>query len=70
MAETTRIDGSCSIVDDKSIALFEALKVMYQRGYSYVIFETDSKSVVDAIHHLLVTLLIFYLVIKTLWLSL
>jgi ribonuclease HI len=52
MAETTWIDGSCSIVEGESIALLEALKVLSQRGYSHVIFETDSKSVVDAIHHI------------------
>jgi hypothetical protein len=51
MAGTTWIDGSCSIVEGESIALLEALKVMTQRGYSHVIFEADSKSVVDAIHH-------------------
>jgi ribonuclease HI len=51
MAETTWIDGSCSIVEGESIALLEALKVMGQRGYSHVIFETDSKNVVDAIYH-------------------
>jgi hypothetical protein len=51
MAETTWLDGSCSIVEGESIALLEALKVMVQKGYSHVIFETDSKSVVDAIHH-------------------
>jgi hypothetical protein len=49
MAETTWIDGSCSIVEGESIALLEALKVLSQRGYSRVIFETNSKSVVDAI---------------------
>jgi ribonuclease HI len=38
-------------VEGESIALLEALKVMDQRGYSHVIFESDSKSVVDAIHH-------------------
>jgi ribonuclease HI len=51
MAETTWIDGICSIVEGESLALLEALKVLNQRGYSHVIFETDSKSVVDAIHH-------------------
>jgi ribonuclease HI len=45
------MDGSCSIVEGESIALLEALKVMGQRVISQVIFETDSKSVVDAIHH-------------------
>jgi ribonuclease HI len=51
MAGTTWIDGSCSIVEGESIVLLEALKVMTQRGYSHVIFETDSKNVMDAIHH-------------------
>jgi ribonuclease HI len=39
-------------VEGESIALLEALKVMHQRGISHVIFETYSKSVVDAVHHL------------------
>jgi hypothetical protein len=51
VAGTTWIDGCCSILEGESIALIEALKVMEQRGYSHVVFETDSKSVVDAIHH-------------------
>jgi ribonuclease HI len=46
------MDGNCSILEGESIALIEALKVMEQQGISHVIFETDSKSVVDAIHHL------------------
>jgi ribonuclease HI len=50
MAGTTWINGSCSIVEGESIALLEALKYMHQRGITHVIFETDSKSVVDAIH--------------------
>jgi ribonuclease HI len=37
-------------MEGESIALLEALKVMEQRGYSHV-FESDSKSVVDAIYH-------------------
>jgi hypothetical protein len=44
-------DGICSIVEG-SIANFEAMKIMEQRGISNVIFETDSKSTVDAIHAL------------------
>ncbi|KAK2355332.1 hypothetical protein QL285_092752 [Trifolium repens] len=79
MAETTWIDGSCSIVQGESIALLEALKAMNQRGYSHVIFETDSKNVVDAVHHfrggcsefsIIVSNITFYLVIKISWLSL
>ncbi|MCH81027.1 cytochrome P450, partial [Trifolium medium] len=52
LAETTWMDGNCSILEGEAIALLEALKVMTQRGISHVIFETDSKTVVDAIHHL------------------
>ncbi|PNX88586.1 trypsin/chymotrypsin inhibitor [Trifolium pratense] len=44
--------GSCSIIEGESLALLEALKALEQRGTSHVILETDSKSVVDAIHHL------------------
>jgi hypothetical protein len=51
VAGTSWIDGNCSIVEGESIALMEALKFMEQQGYSHVIFETDSKNVVDAIHH-------------------
>jgi ribonuclease HI len=51
-AETTWFDGNCSIVEGESIALLEALKVINQRGYSHVVFESDSKNLVDAIHHL------------------
>jgi hypothetical protein len=40
-----------AILEGESIALFEALKVLEQRGITDVICETDSKNVVDAIHH-------------------
>ncbi|CAJ2642321.1 unnamed protein product [Trifolium pratense] len=52
LAETTWMDGSCSVIEGESIALLEALKSLSQRGISHVIFETDSKSVVDATQHL------------------
>jgi ribonuclease HI len=48
MAETTWMDGNCSILEGEFIALLKALKVLEQRGISQVIFEKDSKSVVDA----------------------
>ncbi|MCI22057.1 60S ribosomal protein L23, partial [Trifolium medium] len=51
-AGTTWAEGNCAIVEGESIALLEALKEITQRGISNVIFETDSKSVVDAIHNL------------------
>jgi ribonuclease HI len=51
VAATTWLDGNCSIVEGESIALLEAMKFMELKGYSHVVFETDSKNVVDAIHH-------------------
>jgi ribonuclease HI len=51
-AETTWIDGNCSILEGESLALLEALRVLEQRGITHVIIESDSKSVVDAICHL------------------
>jgi hypothetical protein len=52
MVETTWLDGSCFIVEGGALALLEALKVMQLICIPQVIFETNSKSVVDAIHHL------------------
>jgi hypothetical protein len=49
-------DEICSIVVGESLAILEAMKVIEQRGISNVIFETDSKSTVDAIHALPVEL--------------
>jgi ribonuclease HI len=51
-AETTWMNGNCTIVEGESIALIKALHAMEQQGTSHVIFESDSKSVVDAISHL------------------
>ncbi|PNX94323.1 cytochrome p450 [Trifolium pratense] len=51
-SDTTWMDGSCTILEGESIALLEALKTLTHRGISHVIFETDSKSVVDSIDHL------------------
>ncbi|PNX61250.1 cytochrome p450, partial [Trifolium pratense] len=52
MAETTWMEGNCSIMEGECIALIKALEKLSQRGVSKVIFETDSKSVVDAVHRL------------------
>jgi hypothetical protein len=51
MAETTWINGNCSIVEGESIALDEALRAMEQRGITNVVFELDSKSDVDAVRY-------------------
>jgi ribonuclease HI len=50
-AETSWINGNCSVLEGEAIALIEALRAMDQRGISHVIIESDSKSVVDAICH-------------------
>jgi ribonuclease HI len=50
-AETTWIEGCCSIVEGESLALLEALHAMEQRGLTHVVIETDSKSVVNALRH-------------------
>ncbi|PNY14675.1 ribonuclease H [Trifolium pratense] len=52
MAETTWLEGNCSILEGEATALIQALEVLRQKGISNVIFETDSKNVVDAVHHL------------------
>jgi ribonuclease HI len=51
-AGTSWIEGTCSIIEGEAIALLEALQQLVQRGISHVIVETDSKNLVDAIHHL------------------
>jgi ribonuclease HI len=51
-AETSWMDGNCSIMEGESIALLKALQAMEQQGITHVIIESDSQSVVDAICHL------------------
>jgi hypothetical protein len=51
MVQTTWLDGSCFIVEGEALALLEVLKVMQLICIPQVIFETNSKSVVDAFHH-------------------
>ncbi|GAU38425.1 hypothetical protein TSUD_396050 [Trifolium subterraneum] len=48
MAGTSWDQGKCSIIEGETIALLEAMKEMARRGFIYVIFETDSKRVVEA----------------------
>jgi ribonuclease HI len=50
-AETTWREGIYSVVEGEAMALLEAMRAMEQRRISHVIFETDSKSVVDAVLH-------------------
>ncbi|GAU26752.1 hypothetical protein TSUD_317500 [Trifolium subterraneum] len=51
-AETAWAKGSCAIVEGEAYVLLKALKGIEQRGLTHVIFETDSKSVVDAIQNI------------------
>jgi ribonuclease HI len=41
--------GLCSIVEGEANALLEAMKEMEHKGFNYIIVETDSKNVADAI---------------------
>jgi ribonuclease HI len=52
VAGTAWNEGNCSIVEGEAHALLEALSRVEERGITHVIFETDSKNVVDAIHKL------------------
>jgi ribonuclease HI len=52
VAGTAWNEGNCSIVEGEAHALLEALSRVEERGITHVIFETDSKSVVDAIQKL------------------
>jgi ribonuclease HI len=51
MAGTTWLDGNYSIIEGEAIALLEAMQAMEQQRISNVIFESDSKSVADAIQY-------------------
>jgi ribonuclease HI len=52
LAGTAWYHGKYSIIEGEAKALLEAMRTMEQNGISHVIFETDSKNVVDAIHNL------------------
>jgi ribonuclease HI len=52
LAGTHWKEGTCSVTEGESIALLQAMKEMEQRVITQVIFETDSKCVVDSIHAL------------------
>jgi hypothetical protein len=45
-------EGNCAIVEGEAHALLEALRQVENRCITHVIFETNLKSVVDAIHNL------------------
>jgi ribonuclease HI len=52
MAGTTWNHGKCSIIEGEAMALLEAIKATEHIGITHVIFELDSKNVIDAIHNL------------------
>jgi ribonuclease HI len=52
LAGSSWFEGSCSVIEGEAIALLDALRQLEQKGFSHVIVETDSKSLVNAIQHL------------------
>jgi ribonuclease HI len=52
IAGTLWQEGRYSVIEGEAFAQLEALKAMQQQGLSQVIFETDSISVVNAIHNI------------------
>ncbi|PNX98217.1 subtilisin-like protease-like protein, partial [Trifolium pratense] len=46
------IQGRCAIHEGEASALLEAMKELSQRGFTNVLFETNSKNVANAIHHM------------------
>jgi ribonuclease HI len=63
-AGTSWMEGICSIIEGESIALLHALNELVQQGVSHAIFETDSKSLVDAIQHIHVGVSDFSLIVR------
>jgi ribonuclease HI len=63
-AGTSWLEGVCSVIEGESIALLHALNELVQRGVSHAIFETDSKSLVDAIQHIHVGVSDFSLIVR------
>jgi ribonuclease HI len=43
------VHSPLNILEGEAMAIIEAMEVMMEKGFSYVIFESDSKLVVDAI---------------------
>jgi ribonuclease HI len=49
LAGTNILHSPLSVLEGEAMALIEAMEEVVHRGYSYVIFESDSQLVVDAI---------------------
>jgi ribonuclease HI len=52
LAGSSCINGRWFINEGEAIAILEAMKELHQRGYTNVIFETNSQNVADTIHHM------------------
>jgi ribonuclease HI len=52
LAGSSCINGRWFINEGEAIAILEAIKELHQRGYTNVIFETNSQNVADTIHHM------------------
>jgi ribonuclease HI len=50
LAGTNRVKSPLNIFEGEAMAIIEAIEMMMQRDFSYVTFESDSKTVVDAIN--------------------
>jgi ribonuclease HI len=50
LAGSSWIQRKCSTIEGEAAAMLEAMKELEQRGFTNVVFETDSKNVADAIH--------------------
>jgi ribonuclease HI len=52
LAGTSWKEGKLTVLEGEATSLLAAMKIMHQKGYLQVIFETDCKGVVDAIHNI------------------
>jgi ribonuclease HI len=50
LAGTNVVPTTFSVIEGEALAMVEAMEQVIHRGFPYVIFESDSKVVVDAIH--------------------
>jgi ribonuclease HI len=64
LAGTNFVKSPLNILEGEAMAIIEAMEMMKQKGFSYVTFESDSKTVVDAINSSLVGLSEFSIMIS------
>jgi ribonuclease HI len=51
-AGTSWVEGTCSVIEGEAMALLTALRELEEQGFSQVIIETDSQSLVTVIPHI------------------